>query len=61
MKRIFALTLVVFVLACPVFAGDVDSPGKQEPPCTQNCVAPAPTPVPVSAQVVLMLLSLIKV
>jgi hypothetical protein len=39
MKRMLPLALSVFLCAAPVMAGDVNMPGKPEPPppCTSDC------------------------
>lgn len=47
MKPVYSLILVA-ALAVPVFAGDIQVPGKSEPPppppaCTENCTQSATT------------------
>lgn len=40
MRNLLAPALVVCLFAAPVMAGDVNTPGKTEPPpCTTNCSA----------------------
>lgn len=50
MKRMLAVSLLALSLCPSVSAGDVPSPGKQDPPCTQNCSATTgetePEPLP---------------
>lgn len=45
MCKLYSLILVVCLSAVPVMAGDVNTPGKSEPPpCTQNCVTTTTSP-----------------
>lgn len=44
MRTFYSLALVVCLSAVPVLAGDVNTPGKSDPPpCTQNCITSTTT------------------
>jgi hypothetical protein len=62
MRKVTALLLVLCLSAATAFAGDVNTPGKTDPPpCTENCVVPAasePLPVGTADTIGLFLLEL---
>lgn len=43
MRKIAISLLMTACLCAPVLAGDVNSPGKTDPPCTQNCATTSTT------------------
>lgn len=44
MRKTFSLVLVACLLAVPALAGEVNTPGKSDPPpCTQNCITSTTT------------------
>ena len=60
-----ASMMLVCVLAFPVLAGEVNTPGKTPPPpppaCTENCATTAPAPaLPVLKTLVLAVLGLLR-
>lgn len=59
MKRMLAVSLMALSLSSSALAGDIPFPGKQDPPCTQNCAAPTASPEPIPAFVIEIFLSLI--
>ena len=56
-KTIYAL-VIVCALVVPAIAGDTQLPGKQDPPCTQNC-ATATSTDPITGLFIEVVLSLI--
>lgn len=59
MKRLLAVSLLALSLSTSVLAGDIPFPGKEPPPCTQNCSEPTTSPEPIPAFIIGVALTLI--
>lgn len=58
MRRMLAVSLLALSVCSTVLGGDVPFPGKEDPPCTQNCAAPTTEPEPLPEIVIEIVLSL---
>lgn len=47
MRNSIRVLALIAVLSCPTLAGEVNTPGKTEPPPCTNCATPAPDTEPV--------------
>lgn len=60
MRKARAIALLL-VISVPALAGDVNVPGKQDPPpCSQNCSNPVSTTETVKFVILELMLTLIK-